>query len=156
VNLNTQNVAVLQAVLNNTLADSIGNTGSVTLSNPSAMAQKLASYTAATPFVNKDQLVTGFGPTLPKGSSSASPFGSVDEQNVKACREAYIRSLADVGQTRTWNLMVDVIAQAGHYPPNATSLDQFVVEGESRVWLHVAIDRFTGQIIDEKLEPVNQ
>jgi hypothetical protein len=156
INLNTQNTAVLQAVLNNTLADTVGNTGASTLSNPTAMAQKLAAYTAATPLVNKDQLVTGFGPTLPIGATAATPFGSTDEQSVKACREAYVRSLADVGQTRTWNLMIDVIAQAGHYPPTAKSLDQFVVEGEFRVWLHVAIDRFTGQVIDEKLEPVNQ
>jgi hypothetical protein len=101
--------------------------------------------------VNKDQLVTLFGPTL-----TAATFGSTDEQKVKACREAFVRTLADVGQTRTWNLMIDLVAQAGRYPPNATSLDQFVVEGERRYWLHVAIDRFTGTVIDENLEPVTQ
>jgi hypothetical protein len=50
--------------------------------------------------------------------------------------------------------MIDVIAQTGRYPPNAASLANFVVEGEKRYWLHVAIDRFTGQIIDQQLEPV--
>jgi hypothetical protein len=50
--------------------------------------------------------------------------------------------------------MIDVIAQTGRYPPNAASLVNFVVEGEKRYWLHVAIDRFTGQIIDQQLEPV--
>jgi hypothetical protein len=52
--------------------------------------------------------------------------------------------------------MIDLIAQAGRYPPNATSLDQFMVEGEKRYWLHIAIDRFTGKIIDQKLERVAQ
>jgi hypothetical protein len=39
--------------------------------------------------------------------------------------------------------MIDVIAQSGRYPPNATTLANFMVEGEKRYWLHVAIDRFT-------------
>jgi hypothetical protein len=54
-----------------------------------------------------------------------------------------------------------VIAQAGRYPPNAASgpnnanpLANFVVEGEKRYWLHIAIDRFTGQVIDQQLEAV--
>jgi hypothetical protein len=55
-----------------------------------------------------------------------------------------------------------VIAQSGRYPPGATSLQNgFVVEGEQRYWIHqpvpgfgaadVAIDRFTGQVIDKQI-----
>jgi hypothetical protein len=33
------------------------------------------------------------------------------------------RALGEVGQTRTWNLMLDVIAQSGRYAPGATWLD---------------------------------
>ena len=44
------------------------------------------------------------------------------------------------------------MAQSGKYPPNATPLEQFVVEGERRYWMHVAIDRFTGQIIAQEVE----
>jgi hypothetical protein len=63
--------------------------------------------------------------------------------------------LSDTWQTRTWNLLIDVIAQLGKYPPTAQSLqNDFVVEGEKRYWLHVAIDRFTGEIIDQQLEAV--
>ena len=69
-------------------------------------------------------------------------------------QEVVARSLADTCQTRTWNLMIDVIAQSGRYPPPAADLRQFVVEGEKRYWLHVAIDRFTGEVIDQQLEPV--
>lgn len=67
------------------------------------------------------------------------------------------RALGEVGQTRTWNLMIDVIAQSGRYPPGATNLQNgFVVEGEQRYWVHVAIDRFNGQVIDKQIEVVNE
>ena len=66
------------------------------------------------------------------------------------------RALADVCTTRVWNLMIDVIAQSGRYPPGALHLDQFVVEGESRYWLHIALDRFTGKILDVQCEPVRE
>ena len=35
-----------------------------------------------------------------------------------------------------------MVAQTGHYKPNATGLGDFIVEGEKRYWLHVAIERF--------------
>jgi hypothetical protein len=50
--------------------------------------------------------------------------------------------------------MIDVIAQSGRYPPTASALKDFVVEGEKRYWLHVAIDRFTGEVVDQQLEAV--
>jgi len=54
-------------------------------------------------------------------------------------------------------LLFDVIAQSRRYPPNATSFPNgFVVEGEQRYWVHVAIDRFTGQVIDKQIEVVNE
>jgi hypothetical protein len=34
--------------------------------------------------------------------------------------------------------------------------DFIVVEGEQRYWLHVGIDRFTGQVIDKQIEVVNE
>jgi hypothetical protein len=37
-----------------------------------------------------------------------------------------------VTQTRTWGLLIDVVAQTGHYRPNAQGLADFVVEGEKR------------------------
>jgi hypothetical protein len=52
-----------------------------------------------------------------------------------------VRALAELGQTRTWNLLIDVIAQTGHYGPNAQGLTDFIPEGEKRYWLHVALGR---------------
>jgi hypothetical protein len=51
-------------------------------------------------------------------------------------------------------LTIAVIAQSGRYAPGATDLTKFMVEGEQRYWGHVAIDRFTGEIIDQQLEAV--
>jgi Tfp pilus assembly protein PilX len=75
---------------------------------------------------------------------------------VQRFREAPIRALGNVGQTRVWNLMIDVVAQSGRYPQSATALDKFVVEGEQRYWVHVAIDRLTGQVIDKQIEVVKE
>jgi chloramphenicol 3-O-phosphotransferase len=50
--------------------------------------------------------------------------------------------------------MIDVIAQSGRFSSGTTNLSRFVVEAEKRYWLHVAIDRLTGKIIDQQLEAV--
>jgi hypothetical protein len=61
----------------------------------------------------------------------------------KEQRQSIARALAEVGQTRTWNLFIDVIAQTGKYKPNAPDLtgSNFVIEGEKRYWLHIALGR---------------
>ncbi len=82
------------------------------------------------------------------------PYVSSPDVGNKAYLEAPMRALSSITNTRTWNLMIDVIAQSGHLTPTATTLDNFVVEGEKRYWLHIAIDRYTGKIVDQQLEPV--
>jgi hypothetical protein len=77
-------------------------------------------------------------------------------KQVKRFHEAPIRALASVGQTRVWNLLIDVVAQTGRYPRSASTLDNFLVEGEERLWVHVAIDRLTGQVLDKQVEVVKQ
>ena len=120
------------------------------MGDASAMAANITSLTQSTPLAGKDELVTRIAAGL-----GASSFGNTMEQNIKTRREAAVRALSDVGQTRTWNLLIDVVAQTGRYPQNASNLDQFVVEGERRYWLHVAIDRFTGEVLDRQMELVN-
>jgi hypothetical protein len=39
---------------------------------------------------------------------------------------------------------------------NAQGIADFLVEGEKRYPVHVAIDRFTGQVIDKQLEVLNE
>jgi hypothetical protein len=146
VNLNARNPVLLSAILNGSVADVISGNP---IGAPSLVASGLAAFTTTNALVNKSQLATAFGPSL-----TASSFTSTEEENIKNRREGFVRALVDVGQTRTWNLCVDVIAQSGRYSLGATSLDQFVVESERRLWLHIAIDRFTGEIIDQRIEPV--
>ena len=74
---------------------------------------------------------------------------------IQRLRQSAIRPLAACGQTRCWNLLIDLVAQAGRYPQAATKLENFLVEGEKRYWLHLALDRLTGQVIDSQLEVVS-
>ena len=57
---------------------------------------------------------------------------------------------------RDLSLLIDGEAQTGHYKADATGLADFVVEGEKRYWLHVAIDRFDGSIVGQQLEEVTE
>jgi hypothetical protein len=75
---------------------------------------------------------------------------------VQRFHEAPIRALAACGQTRVWNLMIDVVAQTGKYPTSAAGIDNFTVEGEQRYWVHLAIDRLTGQVLDKQIEVVKE
>ena len=74
--------------------------------------------------------------------------------------EAAVRAFSAAGQTRVWNLLIDVVAQVGSYPSSASNaadpLSAFVVRGEKRCWYHVAIDRLTGVILDSSLETVSE
>jgi hypothetical protein len=108
-----------------------------------SLATDITSITSASPLIDKADIIAQLA-----AKSSFTGLGN------KESREAIVRALSDSTQTRTWNLMIDVIAQSGRYPPTAKTLSDFVVEGEKRYWLHVAIDRFTGQVIDQQLEEV--
>lgn len=113
-----------------------------------AIAAKAMRSTSFVPFQNYKELV----PTLVeamRASASASP----DKGN-KANLEAPLRALSEANDFRTWNLMIDLIAQNGQMSPKAAKLGDFVVEAECRVWLHVAIDRFTGEVVARQIEPV--
>ncbi len=105
----------------------------------------IANETGRQPAMNRQdlaRLTAAVGTTI----------GSSEEQE-----ETVTRALADTTQTRTWGLLIDVIAQTGHFKPNASSLqNDFVVEGEEHCWVHVAIDRFTGQVIDKQIEVVKE
>ena len=141
ISLNSRQAPALAAVLTNTIiredTPRTNNPAPVPsplpLASPAAksVATSLTLSTIMTPLVNRAGLTTlianetGLGPTAPKTQ-----------------RESIARTLGEVDQTRTWNLLIDVIAQTGHYKPDAQGLGDFIVEGEKRYWLHVAIDRF--------------
>src|SRR5690606_30327738 len=69
-------------------------------------------------------------------------------------KEGIVRALVSSGQTRTWNLFIDLIAQTGRMPAAASDLKNFKfnTQGEQRLWVHVAIDRFTGKVVASHVE----
>jgi hypothetical protein len=93
-------------------------------------------------------------PNLAKVATITTPPFTNDDATTSEARETIARALAEVVQTRTWGLFIDLVAQTGHYKPNATGLADFIVEGEKRYWLHIAIDRFDGTIVGQELEEV--
>ncbi|PYI91450.1 MAG: hypothetical protein DME97_14305 [Verrucomicrobia bacterium] len=140
ISLNTGNIAVITALL----------TGATT-TEPATIASRTNAYHSAQSIVTEINRLNAIGraDVTRLAGAAGTFFGASDE-----ARKAGVRSLAALGQTRTWNLLIDVVAQSGRYPPGATNLNQFVVQGEKRYWLHVAIDRFTGEVIDQQLEAV--
>src|SRR4029077_6092044 len=124
------------AIIDEVSSTGVNKTGSGAMDAP-VLASQVVSATSTTPMQNKSELITRASAILPTASN--------DNQAVKARREVVARAASSVSQSRVWNLLIDVVAQSGHYKPNATSLtNDFVVEGEQHYWVHVAIDRFTG------------
>jgi Tfp pilus assembly protein PilX len=150
--LNTRQAPVLSAILSQAMRG-IAGTNVISAADVTTVSNRLVSLTAASPMISKSELVT----TLLADPSLTTIWNtSLITTNPwnKEARECLVRAFSDACQTRTWNLMIDVIAQSGRYPPTATGLSQFVVEGEKRYWLHIAIDRFTGEVLDQQLEAV--
>jgi hypothetical protein len=133
----------------------VSKTGVITTAAP-VMASNIITATSAAPVLNRSELVTRSALPL---TILPLPAGGTHNQSVKVRRETVPRAISCISQTRTWSLMIDVIAQSGRYPPTATTaadLPKFIVEGEQRYWVHVAIDRFTGQVIDRQVEVVKE
>ncbi len=107
-----------------------------------------------TPVLEPTKSYGGFSSLLTSGTGGV--FVSSSDASIKRRRESIMRALTDSGNTRTWNLLIDLVAQTGRYPGHAGALGNFVVEGETRVWIHVAIDRATGNIVARQMETVSE
>jgi predicted transcriptional regulator len=141
ISLNTGNIGAITALITGT-----------TTAEPSTIASRTNSYHSAQSIVteiNRQNAISRADVARLAGAAGTF-FGATDE-----ARKAVVRSLAEVAQTRTWNLLIDVVAQSGRCPPGSSNLNQFIVQGEKRYWLHIAIDRFTGAVIDQQLEAVS-
>jgi hypothetical protein len=166
VNLNTRQPPVLAAILKGAIYNKNNNdadyrSGVVGLPGVNTPAANFDATNAANSIVNETWNFTSpHGPAMSRADIArlasasvvtTSPFTS-DEQ----ARDTIARALSEVVQTRTWGLLIDLVAQTGHYTPNATGLADFIVEGEKRYWLHIAIDRFDGTIVGQQLEEVTE
>lgn len=152
LNLNTRQQPVLNAVISGALR-SEDDDQPIANSDVLAISQSLFSLTANLskgPLMNPSDLVTRW-----IGNTSEMPASGINTI-VKRRREAPVRALVDIGNTRTWNLLIDVVVQSGKFPTSAQNLNQFMVEGERRTWVHVALDRYTGKIVGQYIEPVSE
>jgi len=151
LNLNTRQQPVLKAVLAGALKNELNASSTLPAATEAdAIATAMIATTGATPLLNRAELATRIVTT------GTTRFTDPNDADIKTRRESIVRALADVGNTRTWNLMIDLVAQSGRYGIAASSPDKFVVEGECRYWLHLAIDRYTGKVIARNLESVNE
>jgi hypothetical protein len=131
LNLNTKNAPVVAAVIKSALTQD-GTNNYVAGTTATTAAGAIQSATASTPALTRADVAR-------LAETVGTTIGASEEQ-----KETIARALAEVGQTRTWNLLVDVIAQTGRYSPDATNVNQsnkFTVEGEKRYWLHIALGR---------------
>jgi hypothetical protein len=143
-----------------------------------SLARSLVAYTAQAlppkgPLRNLSELVgrhvKGFQPpSNSAGHQADTPFDGWSAewtyldvpgkapQIVPRFRQTAVRALADCGNTRIWNLLIDLVAQTGRYPPGNQDWEAFQMSAEKRVWVHVAIDRWTGQVLDQEWEVVRE
>ena len=146
VNPNTPYPQVLAALISGATQNA-GTSTTVQSANALAIAKGIVAVSSNAPFMNRADLAACLTNT-----AIANSFPS----GIKTERESIVRALAESANTRTWNLLIDIIAQAGTYPSSARGLDDFMVNGQRRYWLSIAIDRYTGQVVDKRLESVNE
>jgi len=144
VNINTRNSAVIAALLKGALPNEPPTTGGVSSDAATTSANLITAATNTQPAMNRQDLAR-------LAAAVGTTIGSTEEQ-----KETVVRALSDTTQTRTWGLLIDLIAQTGRYAPGETDLRKFIVEGEQHYWVHVAIDRFTGWVIDKQIEVVTE
>jgi hypothetical protein len=82
-------------------------------------------------------------------------FSSATDRSINDRREAIARALADGTTVRSWNFTLDLVVQSGTLPPAATELEAFQPAAERRYWIHFAIDRITGRLLDVQWERVS-
>src|SRR5439155_22160628 len=139
VNLNTRNIYVLAAIL----------MGAITTESSSATVPRTAATPAATSIINATTSLPAIGRQDVARLASAVTHSTFTPN--EEAKETTARALAEVGQTRTWGLMIDVIAHTGRYPSIAASLAALVVVADKRYWRYVSIDFLTRCIIVEQV-----
>jgi len=158
VNLNTRNGPVLASIIRGAWvhdpgAEALPPDATYLVSQDDALAAGQAIV----------QETTNNGPALTRAdvarlaAAAASALHQVPGASEDEKKQTIARALADTGQTRTWNLMIDVIAQTGQYAPGTADLtdpSKFIVQGEKRYWLHIALDRDNGSVLGTQLEEV--
>jgi hypothetical protein len=151
VNLNSAPQEVLQAIISGADRETTAGASIFSQAQASDLAHSLRAQIFANPLLSVGEIAQRTA-----SLSTVSDFGTAADASIKSRREASLRALAACGQTRTWNLLCDIIVQSGRFAGSGTTAADFVVEGEARVWQSIALDRFTGRIVDKQTEPVSE
>lgn len=151
VNLNTRQEPVLAALLQGSSKQEEMTTPPLSATGlTSVQAQNLAKAivdeSKLSPFSSRGDLVTRV-----LNKTGTDPLAG---ETIKAARESAIRSLSEMGTTRTWNLLIDLVVQTGRFTAASSSGNDFLVQGEDHVWIHVSIDRLTGRVLKMQKETV--
>lgn len=169
INLNTRQFPVLKAALNEASRScETDESDPLLTAEVESLAAALLEESKRQPLRNLSELV---GRWKGGAASGVGVIGSRVYDGFAAkitpslvgepARQSAVRALADMGDTKVWNLFIDVIVQTGRYPrmglgpmkgKGVAGLNAFVVEGERRAWVHVALDRLTGQLLDSQVE----
>lgn len=149
INLNSAPVSVLTAILAGT-AKNENASQVLSATEASQIASAVMTARQNAPFQTTGDIVSRA--LTPLTATNGSPITDVR----KSEREAAIRTLSAIGTTRTWNLLLDLIVQSGRFSVSAQNANQFLVRAERRYWVHLAIDRLTGEVVDRQWEVVNE
>lgn len=157
VNLNSAPAEVIAALVQGT-SKGIDARGQFSSTEALQIGKSLADWTAGktnggTPLIQRGDLV---GRTV--GGASTGFFSQINnllgnsDKPIEERRQALVRALADSSDTRTWNLMIDLVAQSGEMARSASVLKNFNSRAQVRRWIFLSIDRFTGEILHQSIE----
>jgi hypothetical protein len=151
VNLNMVSQPVLSALLQGAgLVDGISTIDATTAAN---MALEFNNFTTGNATLKDRSEIVGrwvSGTTFAGPAEKMASKLATTQQPLHRNRDTIVASLADVGTVRSWNFLIDVVAQSG-----LVTNGQFIPQGESRLWECVAIDRFTARVVARTTENIS-
>jgi hypothetical protein len=141
INPNVASVEALTAIFSSTEIDPVTNT-KISRTTAKALATAIRNSLATNPIRHPGEIIERINTV----------GASLGKKQVEL--EALARAFADVCSTRYQAYTIDMIAQSGMLLPAANKLDDFVIHGEKRVWIHLVLDRFTGETISRQTEQI--
>lgn len=151
VNLNMVSQPVLSALLQGAgLVDGVSTIDATTAAN---MTLEFNNFTSGNSTLKDRSEIVGrwvSGATFAGPAEKMASKLATTQQPLHRNRDTIVASLADVGTVRSWNFLIDVVAQSG-----LVTNGQFIPHGESRVWECVAIDRFAARVVARTVENIS-
>lgn len=160
VNLNVASLEVMTALISGAGRDE-GN--QVSASEASTLGRAIigslrSGASTGGLMVSRSELVSR--PTGSGGKASgmiqlmSDKYVKPEDRSINDRREAMVRALSDGTTVRSWNFMLDLVVQGGRLPPGSEGFEDFQANAERRYWVHFAVDRLTGQLLDVQWERV--